>query len=73
MKKIIIFTVFAIINFVVTAFIHIKSITTHVNPYLSEEQRVEVGNMMLDITIPAFAMSSIVFALAAYYISKKLS
>ena len=72
MKTFLIFTVFALFNFLISSFIHIKSFTSQANPYLSEEQRVEAGNMILDITIPAFAVTSIMFAMIAYYISKKI-
>ena len=72
MRALIIFALLAMANFLVSIFIHIRSVTSQVNPYLSEEQRVAVGNMMLDITVPTFALSSIIFSIAAYAIAKKL-
>ncbi len=73
MKKILTYGTLATISFIINFLIYNFSFNKQATPFLSEEQRLESGIMMLQSTIPAFAIAAVVFAVLYYTLSKKLN
>ena len=71
MKKILLYSVLTIVNFSINFIIYNWSFNVQATPYLTEEQRVESGLMMLSTTIPAYFFSAAVIALVFFLVSKK--
>lgn len=64
------YTSLAIANFVVNFAIYNYSFNEQATPYLHEEQRLEIGLLMLETTLPAYLISAIVITFAFYFIAK---
>ncbi|TQV81134.1 hypothetical protein FKG94_08465 [Exilibacterium tricleocarpae] len=72
MKTFITYAFLTLLSFMVNFAIYNYSFNTQATPYLHEEQRVDSGILMLKITMPAFLVSSIIFAIIFYMLSKKI-
>lgn len=72
MKKFIIYVGLACINFIVNFYIYNSSFNSQATPFLTEEQRVDSALLMLQQTVPAYAVSTIAITLLFYFVSKKV-
>ena len=70
MKKILIYSSLAILNFFINFIIYNWSFNIQATPYLHESQRVDSGLIMLKTTIPAYALAALVFTVIFYFIAK---
>lgn len=52
-------------------FIYNYSFNVQATPYLSEEQRLDSGLLMLATTLPAYLVTAIVLSAMFYYVAKK--
>ena len=72
MKTFLVYTGLTLLNFAVCFFILNYSFNQQATPFLVEEQRVESGLLMLQTTLPAYLLWSIIVSLVFYWISRKL-
>ncbi|HBN89347.1 MAG: hypothetical protein ACI832_000713 [Rheinheimera aquimaris] len=72
MKTFLVYTGLTLLNFAVCFFIFNYSFNQQATPFLVEEQRVESGLLMLQTTLPAYLLWSIIVSLVFYWISRKL-
>lgn len=70
MKKVIIYGALAMFSFVVNFLIYNMSFNIQATPYLSEEQRLDSGILMLKTTLPAFAIASVVITVLFCYVNR---
>ena len=70
MKTLLIYSFLAIINFIVNFAIYNWSFNSQATPYLHESQRVDSAMLMLETTIPAYVLTTIVFTVAFYFVAK---
>ena len=71
MKTSLIYSSLATLNFMLSFFIYNYSFNVQATPYLSEEQRVDSGLLMLATTLPAYLVTAIVLSAMYYYVAKK--
>jgi hypothetical protein len=71
MKTFLIYLSLTTLNFVISFFIYNYSFNVQATPYLSEEQRLDSGLLMLATTLPAYLVTSIILSIMFYYTAKK--
>jgi hypothetical protein len=71
MKTFLIYSSLTTLNFVISFFIYNYSFNVQATPYLSEEQRLDSGLLMLATTLPAYLVTSIILSIMFYYTAKK--
>lgn len=71
MKPIYIYVVLSIFSFVLNFLIYNFSFNLQATPFLTEEQKVESGMLMLTTTVPAYLVSTVVLTLTFYFVAKK--
>lgn len=69
-KMLLAYTFLAFLSFIVNFAIYNYSFNKQATPYLHEEQRVDSGLLMLKTTLPAYAVSAILFAVLFYLVAK---
>ncbi|WP_273023887.1 hypothetical protein [Rheinheimera sp.] len=72
MKTFLVYTGLTLLNFAVCFFIFNYSFNQQATPFLVEEQRVESGLLMLQTTLPAYFVWSVIVSLVFYWIAKRL-
>ncbi len=70
MKIFFTYTLLAIINFVINFTIYNFSFNYQATPYLHESQRLDSGILMLQTTIPAYAVATILIAVCFYFVAR---
>ena len=73
MKLILIYITLSIFSFILNFLIYNFSFNLQATPFLTEEQKVESGMLMLTTTVPAYLVSAIVLTLIFYFVAKKLT
>jgi len=73
MKTLLIYVILAVINFIVSFLIYNYSFNLQATPFLHEEQRVDSSLLMLETTLPAYLISSIIITIMFYFVAKALS
>ena len=71
MKKILLYASLTTLNFMLSFFIYNYSFNVQATPYLSEEQRLDSGLLMLATTLPAYLVTSIILSVMFYFLAKK--
>ncbi len=72
MKALLIYTGLTLLNFGVCFFIFNYSFNQQATPFLVEEQRVESGLLMLQTTLPAYLLWSVIVSAVFYVVARKL-
>lgn len=72
MKKFLLFTGLSIIVFMLNFGIYNLSFNAQATPFLQEEQRVASGILMLQTTIPAYIIVSVLTTVILFYLGSKL-
>ena len=72
MKTLLVYTGLTLLNFAACLFIFNYSFNQQATPFLVEEQRVESGLLMLQTTLPAYLVWSVIMSLVFYWIARKL-
>lgn len=70
MKTFITYSFLALVNFVINFIIYNYSFNMQATPFLHEEQRLDSGLLMLQTTLPAYIVSTIVITIIFYFIAK---
>lgn len=70
MKKVLIYSALAMLSFVTNFLIYNVSFNIQATPYMSEEQRLDSGILMLKTTLPAFLMASVVITILFWYVNR---
>lgn len=70
MKAILIYSALAIFSFGVNFLIYNVSFNIQANSYMSEEQRLDSGILMLKTTLPAFLLASVVITVLFWYANR---
>ena len=73
MKTFVVYTLLALVSFVVNFAVYVISFNSQATPFLHEEQRVDSAILMFKATLPAYAASSIVLAVLFYFAAKRFS
>jgi hypothetical protein len=73
MKKILIYSLMTLINFILSVFIYNYSFITQATPYLTEYQRMDSASLMLTTTLPAYLISAIALSISFYLISRTMN
>ena len=73
MKKILGYSIMGFVSFAVNFGIYNYSFNIQATPFLHEAQRVDSGLLMLKTSLPAYLVSSILFTLLFYLISRSKS
>jgi hypothetical protein len=71
MKTLLIYSLLTALNFMLSFFIYNYSFNVQATQYLSEEQRLDSGLLMLATTLPAYLVASIILSIMFYYTAKK--
>ena len=71
MKRFIVYSLMAIVVFLINFAIFNYSFNMQATPFLHEEERVESAFLMLKTTVPAYAIASILIAAGFYLVAKK--
>jgi len=71
MKTFLIYSSLITLNFVISFFIYNYSFNVQATPFLSEEQRLDSGLLMLATTLPAYLVASIILSIMFYCVAKK--
>lgn len=71
MKKVIRYSFLFTIALVTNFGIHNYSFVKQATPYLTEDERIEIAMMMLETTLPAYIIASILFVCAAHWLVSK--
>ncbi len=69
-KTFLIYTFLAILNFGINFAIYNYSFNNQATPFLHEEQRVDSALLMLETTLPAYVISSIILTALFYFVAK---
>ncbi|MBU2069377.1 MAG: hypothetical protein KKE08_16725 [Gammaproteobacteria bacterium] len=72
MKTLLLYAGLTLLNFCVCLFIFNYSFNQQATPFLVEEQRVESGLQMLNTTLPAYLLWSVIISLVFYRTARKL-
>lgn len=70
MKAVLIYSALAIFSFVINFLIYNVSFNIQATPYMSEEQRLDSGILMLKTTLPAFLLASVVITILFWYVNR---
>ncbi len=68
MKKLALYAIATLVVFGINFAIYNISFNMQATPYLSEEQRLDSGMLMLQTTLPAYLVSSVVIVALCYFI-----
>ena len=71
MKTLLIYSGLTLLNFVMCLFIFNFSFNQQATPFLVEEQRVESGLLMLQTTLPAYFVWSVLISIVFFNLAKK--
>jgi hypothetical protein len=71
MKTLLIYSLLTALNFMLSFFIYNYSFNVQATPYLSEEQRLDSGLLMLATTLPAYLATAIILSVIFYFVAKK--
>lgn len=72
MKTLLVYTGLTLLNFIVCFYIFNYSFNQQATPFLVEEQRVDSGLLMLQTTLPAYLVWSVIVSVVFYWIARKL-
>ena len=70
MKTFLIYGALTIFSFVINFMIYNVSFNVQATPYMSEEQKLDSGILMLKTTLPAFLLASVVVTILFWYVNR---
>lgn len=70
MKTVLAYSVLAVFSFVINFLIYNVSFNMQATPYMSEEQKLDSGILMLKTTVPAFLLASVVITILFWCVSR---